>query len=54
MLRFSEGGGRVRTASVWQVRSALHQRSIERWRHYAAHLEGIRERLADGGAFDDH
>lgn len=28
----------VRTASVWQVRQKLHDRSSGRWRHYEAHL----------------
>lgn len=31
----------VQTASVWQVREALHTRSRGRWRHYAPQLRGI-------------
>jgi hypothetical protein len=28
----------VITASKWQVRQKLNRQSIERWRHYQAHL----------------
>jgi len=34
----SVGAQPVRTASVWQVRQPLHQRSLGRWRHYAPYL----------------
>jgi len=36
----------VKTASVWQVREALHTRSSGRWQHYAPFLgdvEGLQE-----------
>ncbi|MBD8620041.1 sulfotransferase [Sphingomonas sp. CFBP 13728] len=35
----------VRTASVWQVRQPLHQRSSGRWRNYAAELRARRPEL---------
>ena len=35
----------VRTASVWQVREPLYQRSSGRWRHYERHLDGVRAAL---------
>jgi tetratricopeptide (TPR) repeat protein len=31
----------VRTASVWQVREAVHQRSVGRWRHYPEPITGL-------------
>ena len=31
----------VRTASVWQVRQPLHQRSSGRWRHYEGHIADL-------------
>lgn len=34
-LRFEESRSQARTASVWQVREALHTRSSGRWRRYA-------------------
>jgi hypothetical protein len=37
-LNFAEDGGPVKTASIWQVREALHTRSSGRWRRYACHL----------------
>jgi len=43
----------VRTASNWQVRKPLHQRSSGRWRNYAGQLEGVRQRLADAGLLKD-
>jgi tetratricopeptide (TPR) repeat protein len=41
MLRPDAGANRVRTASVWQVRESVNDRSVGRWRHYAAHLDGV-------------
>jgi len=35
----------VQTASLWQVRQPLYQRSSGRWRHYERHLEGLRQAL---------
>ncbi|HEX7060827.1 MAG TPA: sulfotransferase [Woeseiaceae bacterium] len=40
-LDFRDAERPVQTASVWQVREALHARSSGRWRHYAPHLRGI-------------
>lgn len=37
-LQFHKTDNRVRTASVWQVRQPLYQRSKGRWNHYAGHL----------------
>jgi tetratricopeptide (TPR) repeat protein len=37
-LEFHRTSKPVRTASVWQVREPLHDRSIGRWRHYEAAL----------------
>ena len=42
-LAFRAAASPARTASLWQVREALHTRSSGRWRHYApfiGHLEG--------------
>lgn len=36
----------VRTASTWQVRQPLHDRSSGRWRNYEAQLEAVRNALA--------
>jgi hypothetical protein len=36
-----ERGAAVRTASVWQVREPIYQRSSGRWRHYRRHLGGL-------------
>ena len=48
-LRFHEARGRVRTASVWQVRQPLYQASSGRWKNYARHLGPLREALAAAG-----
>jgi hypothetical protein len=37
----------VKTASVWQVREPLYQRSSGRWRNYARHLAPVRAYLGD-------
>ncbi len=37
----------VKTASVWQVREPLYQRSSGRWRHYARQVEPLRAYLGD-------
>jgi tetratricopeptide (TPR) repeat protein len=41
----------VRTASVWQARQSIHQRSVHRWRNYAAAAPDFFRRLA---AIDAH
>jgi tetratricopeptide (TPR) repeat protein len=38
-------GDAVRTASTWQVRAPLHARSSGRWRHYAQHIDAVRDML---------
>ena len=40
-LEFHRSTAPVRTASVWQVREALHDRSIGRWRHYESYLRSL-------------
>lgn len=40
-LEFHRSAAPVRTASVWQVREALHDRSIGRWRHYESYLRSL-------------
>jgi hypothetical protein len=37
----------VKTASVWQVREPLYQRSSGRWRNYARHLAPLRAYLSE-------
>jgi hypothetical protein len=43
----SSTGGAVKTASVWQVREPLHQRSVGRWRNYGRQLSALRADLGD-------
>lgn len=45
-LQFQHVKNAVKTASVWQVREGLYQRSSGRWRNYTQHLEPLREYLA--------
>ncbi|MDF0541765.1 sulfotransferase [Sphingobium sp. H39-3-25] len=40
-LSFSQAGGSVSTASAVQVRSAIHARSVDKWRHYGSHLDPL-------------
>lgn len=40
-LDFHKARGPVKTASVWQVREPLHDRSIGRWKHYEAYLRSL-------------
>lgn len=40
-------GGAVKTASVWQVREPIYQRSSGRSRHYATQLAALADDLAD-------
>jgi thioredoxin-like negative regulator of GroEL len=46
-MSFQRTGNPVRTASVWQVREPLYQRSSGRWQNYAAHLAPLRDYLRD-------
>jgi tetratricopeptide (TPR) repeat protein len=41
VLSFQEQGTAVRTASAWQVRQPLSEKSIGRWRNYARHFEAL-------------
>lgn len=45
LLDFYRIPGRVKTASVWQVRQPIHSRSSGRWRNYERHLEPFRGML---------
>jgi tetratricopeptide (TPR) repeat protein len=52
-LSFHQVHNAVKSASVWQVREPLYQRSSGRSRHYARHLEALRAYLnesPEGGA----
>lgn len=51
-LAFHKRTNTVKTASVWQVREPLYQRSSGRWRHYARQLEPVRAYLDSAGALD--
>ena len=46
-MSFHDRPGSVKTASVWQVREPLYQRSSGRWRRYEKHLGEAREYLSD-------
>lgn len=46
-LAFQRADNAVKTASVWQVREPLYQRSSGRWRNYARHLVPLRAYLDD-------
>ncbi|MEO8304257.1 MAG: sulfotransferase [Betaproteobacteria bacterium] len=48
-MSFQNVANAVKTASVWQVREPLYQRSSGRSRHYARHLDALRTYLADVG-----
>ena len=52
VMDFHTRGGPVRTASVWQVREPMHQRSSGRARNYEAHLGGLRAALKGHGLVD--
>lgn len=49
VMDFQARGEPVRTASVWQVREPLYQRSSGRWKNYAPHLDDLRAALARYG-----
>ncbi|MGZ8997504.1 MAG: sulfotransferase family protein, partial [Allosphingosinicella sp.] len=44
-LSFHENRGVVKTASAWQVRKPLYQRSSGRWRNYRAHFGNLVDRF---------
>lgn len=37
-LSFHENERAIKTASIWQVRQKIYASSVERWRHYEAHI----------------
>ncbi len=45
-LNFASRPSRIKTASTWQVRENLYQRSSGRWRNYLPELGPVREMLA--------
>jgi tetratricopeptide (TPR) repeat protein len=48
-LSFEQTARAVKTASVWQVREPLYQRSSGRWRNYAAHIAPLQTILRKAG-----
>lgn len=48
-LAFHRTDSNVKTASVWQVREPLYQRSSGRWRHYERQLEPLRRWFEEQG-----
>ncbi len=48
-LEFAGNDTPVATASAVQVRSAMHTRSVGKWRHFERQLEPLRKRLEQGG-----
>jgi tetratricopeptide (TPR) repeat protein len=48
-LSFEQAARAVKTASVWQVRQPLYQRSSGRWRNYAAQLASLEASLRAAG-----
>jgi tetratricopeptide (TPR) repeat protein len=48
-LSFEQSARAVKTASVWQVRERLYQRSSGRWRNYGAQLAPLQAYLREAG-----
>jgi tetratricopeptide (TPR) repeat protein len=48
-LKPHEHAGSISTASVWQARQPINRDSVARWRHYAGHLNGLRQALTAYG-----
>src|SRR5688572_25174292 len=48
-LSFEQSARAIKTASVWQVRERLYQRSSGRWRNYAAQLAPLQAYLREAG-----
>ena len=44
-LKPHENTAGISTASLWQARQPINQRSMGRWRHYAAYLDALRRGL---------
>ena len=47
--RSESNPGTIATASAWQARQPIYKHSVGRWRHYATHLNGLRQALEDAG-----
>jgi len=45
-LRFHETQRGIHTPSRWQVRQPIYAQSVQRWRHYEAHLGPLRSELS--------
>ena len=54
MARPHERAGRVRTASLWQVREPIHDGVIGRWRHHAKRLADAGFPVAETGDTHEH
>lgn len=48
-LDFHEHQGASTTASAAQVRQPVYRSSVQKWRHYARQLQGLRDRLEGAG-----
>lgn len=48
-LDFERNAAPVATASAVQVRSPVYRTSMQRWKRYGAHMDGLRKLLQDGG-----
>ena len=46
-LSFHQNSRPVSTASLWQVLQPLYTKSVERWRGYESHLDGLRLALGE-------
>ncbi len=44
-LEFHKNPRLVRTASFWQVRQPIYNRSVDRWKHYERHLDPLKEAI---------
>jgi tetratricopeptide (TPR) repeat protein len=53
LLSFEQSKRAVKTASVWQVREPLYQRSSGRWRNYAAAVAPLQAQLRNAGLVTD-
>lgn len=46
VLRYYETKRTIQTASLWQARQPIYDKSVERWRHYEEHLAPLERGLA--------
>jgi tetratricopeptide (TPR) repeat protein len=53
LLSFDQAKRAVKTASVWQVREPLYQRSSGRWRNYEARIAPLQVQLRNAGLVID-